>query len=172
MSFEDNWKKLEACGYAATLSKKAAAAIRKNMKREDLGEHWYLHLATLGFDLECIVEPGSYAAIINDYVEASHGGFQATQIVDDWDEAAGTARVGFTLDGATHELVVPVGAADWFDMDVHELINQALEQAGREERFLPLPFADQVFECLFTTPAAMKLLEDAGIIPTFDDDDF
>ena len=122
-------------GLPDDMSPELWARLERQVYREqENGNVPYLGLAVVEFDTETIDGPGaspdSYLGsdtdIIQLFAENSDGTFAPSEIIDELIEDNAYYRVGFTDKGNAFEVKVQ-NQGDWFQGEVVELINQALE---------------------------------------------
>lgn len=172
MTSEEYWRRLGECGWLDAVGEQERQRLGQALP-EALAQDpdtAYEALACFVFDTETIEAfgPGkglaSYGGIIEAYAARSLGQLAPEDIVDAYDEAHGQVRVGFTHGGRRFELSVP-HAGEWFDPAVHELVNEAIREAGGTHQFLPLPVVDQCFHLAFVPPEVYERAVEAGLIP-------
>jgi hypothetical protein len=171
VSLDAFWQGLEACGWQAELPPDELARIRAELARHPEPETAYEALASVVFDTETIYGSGlegddldSYAKILRLFAAGSQGVFTPQHLLDEWDEESGTARVGFDYRGQHYEVTVEL-QSDWFQAEVYDLVNKALEEQGVPQRFEGLPVVDQVLHAAFVRPETFQRAKASGLIP-------
>jgi len=171
-------EKLEQCGWFDELPAEKSAQLKSRLATDDpedpLGA---LCLTDVDIDMECIDTFGqgdgeiieSYTDILLQLAAVSQGRFAPTAIVDELNEAEGTVRIAFDFDGRHYETQLKY-EDDWADPEIFELVETALADAGIEQRFLALPYADQVVYLAFISPKTFQLASDSGVFAELESD--
>lgn len=166
------WEKLKKIGWLEYIPKSLQAEIRarfkKNYKTDPTRAH--LSLNQTGFDSECIEGIGSnngcsYHDVLKQLAKDSGGVFHPTHIKDEFVKHGRTRsiNVSFRHDRTTYACNVP--DSDYFDMSVLDLVNEALEASGRDERFIVVPSDDQLVFIVIVPPEVYERAVDAKLIP-------
>lgn len=162
------WTKLTKIGWLKYVPKQRHAEIRSRFKKAFKSDPDWVHLALhqTGFDSECIDGPKSYCQLLRDLATDSNGIFRPTQIKAELVKKGRKAsiNVSFRHKGKAFSCVVPF-ETDWFQHEVLDLVNQALESSGREERFIVLSTNDQLMFLVIVPPAVFDKAVEAGLIP-------
>jgi hypothetical protein len=171
MTVERYLDRLKGVGWFEGRSERAtqALAVRVRKAFADKASHAFYALADTSFDAECIEATGpdeecSYHSVLMQLAEVSRGGFRPENLREEVDFEEGIARVSFELDGESFEREFEQ-EDDWFSPEALELVNDALESVGRDERFIPLPPCDQTLSVCFITQDTYDAAVDIGLIP-------
>lgn len=168
------WAKLNRIGWLDYVPEATRPTLRAQIKKGLATDPDTIHLALnrAAFDAECIDEPGVYCKILKQLADESGSLFHPTKLEEE-DVALGKGRYGikvsFRHEGKQFSVTVP-HHNDWFDVAVLDLVNQALEASGVEERFIILPADSQI---LFLALVPREVYEHAvaeKLIPTLPED--
>lgn len=167
--------KLTQAGWPEELGKERWAAMKGRIEEAARdGEPPHIGIAELDYDTESIYSIGlstqthqleSYADLIALYGKHGWGVFSPTDIVDTFDEATNSHTIGFTLGGEPFTTTFET-LGDWVSPELETLINSALEAVGAKERFLLVPYPDQIAYVAFVSEDAMKRAEALGLVPS------
>jgi hypothetical protein len=177
LSVEDYWQKLVDIGWVSHVPEDKQASLKSSLE-EAFAEpdlvwryHAFYVLRAAAFDAELVQETGpsrfSYYWVIQHLAESSHGLFCPEGVVDELDAAKETARVSFRHGGQRFEREVP-WHSDWFDLQILDLVNEALGASGTEARFIPLPGSDQVLQLVLVPETTYAAAVESGLIPAGD----
>jgi hypothetical protein len=175
---QDVMAKLIEAGWPAELGDARWSAMTTRIaKAAANGDPPHLGIAELEYDTETIYGLGpsrdpntldSYTDLITLYAQHSWGVLAPTHIVDTFDEGTNNHTIGFTLGEQTFSATFE-SMSDWVSPAFEKLMNEALEKVGAKERFLLVPYPDQIAYVAFVSEAAMKRAEDVGALPTMDE---
>jgi hypothetical protein len=135
-----------------------------------LGKAGLMH----AFDTETGVVPVRHDQLIETLADVSHGALQveaSSEVMlkkhkEDWDAPY---RVQFISKGRLYRFEAR-NLGDWYDVErVVIILNKALEDGGRQERFLPLNTGDQTSMLVCMKPAMLKELAEKYYLPIGDD---
>ncbi|MGK7890759.1 MAG: hypothetical protein AB4042_15615 [Leptolyngbyaceae cyanobacterium] len=161
-------------GLPEDMSPELWARLETQVRHED-GDP-YLGLAVVEFDTETIDGPGpspdgslgSYTDIICLLAANSDGKFAPTAIIDELVDCDAHYRVGFTHRGQAFEVKVE-NQSDWFQGEVVDLINQALEATQIPQRFHLIPVLDQIAYLAFLSKPVCDRAQALGLWPSIDE---
>ena len=172
VTVDEYWKKLEKIGWAEYLPRKKLGEIREHLhtlladKGPKIG---FYALGVTGFDVECIYEDDDYRKILTDLAEASGGVFAPTNIKVKLDGAIGVGQISFKHGSKLFSREIPF-TADWFQMEVLDLVNDALAATKAKPRFIPLPTdTGQIMLLGFVPPEIYEKAFKAKLIPPTED---
>lgn len=170
---EGYWQALLDCGWVDS-DPRPPDALRDIVlaAHAENRDHTVFALAASAFDMDVIEgvgpdDPCSYYSILEQLAEESYGLFKPDEILDDLDEEARTATVIFVHNGERYAGRVP-WENDWFDPRILELVNQALEDAGHEQRYLLLPSNSSVARLALVSPDVYAEALERELIPPDD----
>ncbi len=154
MTVEEYWKKLWKIGWLDYLPKSIVDEVHEHLKKNlaDGTKYGIFALSTAGFDTECIDDDHSYSTILAELAEASLGEFVPKNIKEKYDSALEIAEISFEHKGKVFAAEVPF-TSDWFEMEVLDLVNDALAAGKSACRFIPLPALDQILNLVFIPPS-------------------
>jgi hypothetical protein len=137
--FQTFWAKLHESGWLDELTDHDRENLRLDLLNIfDSGEGDPAELLVTGFIAdESIEDDGDYVALIQKFAKASRGIFTPSNLTDQFNHDAEEATVSFEFCGSRYEITVPFKNDD-FHPDVIHLLNEALEDAGIQQRFFPL----------------------------------
>ena len=166
MTADEYWEKLIAVGWVEfippDLREEIRAQLATNLAADSV--HAHLALTTAGFDAECIDHDHAYRDILKQFGKDSQGVFAPTSIKDTLDESIGIARISFVHGGKKFSREVPF-TGDYFEMEVLDLVNDALAANEVEARFIPFPSEDQLLNLVFVPPRVFQEAARAGLVP-------
>lgn len=173
MGFEAYWQALLDCGWVDSdprhrdVLRHAVHAAHTEDRATTL-----FALAVSTFDMEVIEgvgpeDPCSYHSILEQLAEESHGLFAPDEILDDLDEDSRTATVIFIHDGERYAARVP-WENDWFDPRILELVNDALDAAGVEQRYHLLPATSSIAHLALVAPQVFEEARRRDLVPPDD----
>ena len=169
---------VEAAGWREELPEDAWQALCERTKRcVAEGDRPYMGASDYIFDTEMIdgvgrsERPGelaSYSDLLVFLGERSYGRFVPEDIVDVFHDDAQEHEVGFRLGEQTFSTRFAY-AGDWLSDAFLDLVTEALEATGVEQRFQVLPVVDQAIHGLFLSDAAYERAQAAGLFPSMDE---
>jgi hypothetical protein len=171
MSPEVYWQKLKQCGWLDETPSQMHEDLMLWIQDAFLRYPIYVFyaLTTFHFDAECIYGVGekepSYYRSLMEFSEISEGVFSPTSIEDFHDRESFRYSVSFVH--GRGEYKARVYDSDYFQCEIIELINQAIEEQGSEKRFIDLPNTDQCYNLAFVSPEVFHRAEVAGLIPPY-----
>jgi len=136
----------------------------------DPGNAFYV-LAATSFDKEGIEgsgpgEPNSYYAIIKQLAAVSQTLFQPSDVIDEVDFDEDHAKLSFKHEDEWYERQFEQ-EENFFSREALELINEALEATGCDERFINMPTTEQDENCYvaFTSSVTYQRAIGLGVVP-------
>ncbi len=163
--------KLEKCGWFSEIGEEKSKILKEKIENGDeemqLG---VLSIADVDIDVECIDDFGShdgeiidsYTAILHALSEASDGVFLPTKIKDELDEEKNVVAVSFEFNGNVFSEELKYDN-DWADPRIFDLVDKALESANIQQKFMALPYPDQVAYLTFITPKTYAKALEIGV---------
>jgi hypothetical protein len=170
LDIETYLRRVKDSGWLEGRNERAADALEQRI-RDSFAKNpasAFYALADTSFDAECIESSGpneecSYHSVLMQLAEHSRGLFRPEELSDEVDHDEGTARLAFELEGEIFEREFAQNE-DWFSNEALELVNEALEASGRDERFLALPASDQVMHLALVSQEVFDRAVDLGAI--------
>ena len=131
--------------------------------------------AVIMFDAETGEIPCRHDKLIRQFAATSRGLFDPSGVLEQFEFPSpdqvqdGEYTLSFVHDGRLYTGQLQ-NNGDWYDVErVVAMVNRALADAGREERFLPLVPEDQTAAFVFGDPALLKPVAEEFHLPLGDD---
>ena len=172
MKFKEFWDKLTEIGWINEIPDEDLDELKEDaeaiFEREPTQAIYALSVFT--FDPYCIGEADDYVDVIEVFSEGSRGLFQPENILVEEDEEEGTYSVSFDHGGENFNCEV-FSDDDYMDEQVHNLINDALEDSDVDQRFFLLPpLNDMAYLVLVSADVFDRALE-AGLLPEMEEEE-
>jgi hypothetical protein len=163
------WTRLTKTGWLKYVPRKQHAELRARLKealKSDDPESAYLVLCQAGFDAEWIDGPESYCELLRFLARDSNGAFHPTRIKSEYVRVGRKAsiKISFRHKGKSFSCVVPF-VDDCVEPEFMDLVNQAMEAGGCEERFIEVPPKGQLVFLAVVPPHVFNKAVKAGLMP-------
>jgi hypothetical protein len=156
---------VERCGWKNEMPPTEWKALCRRLLVATDHKQACLALACLSFESDTLESVGntigpqldSYTKIIKAYAAASWGKFAPRRIVELVLGGHGTVRLSFENFDRQYEVNV-ARRGQFFQSEVHVLVNQALADSRCDQRFIALPCSEPFLHMVFISPAAIERL--------------